>query len=762
VDSSLWLWSGIVLLIVSLLVSTGKRQHEPYVWIYVLFFFSGFPALIYQIVWQRALFAIYGVNIESVTVVVTAFMLGLGLGSLMGGWLSQRKGVPLLLLFGFMELGIAAYGLISLHLFHWIATFTAGTTIFKTSILAFLLVLVPTLLMGGTLPLLVAQLVPLSKNVGSSLGKLYFVNTLGSALACFISADILMRSLGQSGSVVVAASVNVSIGLLVLFLSRHFRKAVPKDSQPASEPSNLNLPSARLLVFPMAVGIAAVAGFISLGYEIMWYRVFSFTTGSMAMSFATLLGSYLAGIAVGSWAAEGLCKRYLPAARHWVPLIGAFVVAANLVGFLVVPFLAYMSRWLGYGATLPLVGLAAALLGAVLPLIAHASIRPDSSSGAKLSYLYLSNIIGSAAGSFVVGFILTDTWPLPRIVLFLALLGILLGSTLLLSNISKRNILASACCCAVAALTVVTIAGPGFHNVYDKLCFKKAWSLQLSQNRFERIVETRNGVVAVTTNGLVYGDGSLEARLSTDPKEGVNFNFLVPPFALSSFHSSPKKILMIGLGTGAWAEIIANHPQVEKLRIVEINAGYLQIIRAYSQVSGLLNNPKVEIMIDDARRWLLRNPEEKFDAVIMNTRHHRREHVSSLLSVEFLQLLRRHLNPQGIFLYNTTNSARALLTGVSVFPYGVRIRNCLVVSDSPIEVDDKRWKNSLLEYRLDDRPVFSIEIARDQAALSKVLSVADFHSASEWEGMAYAADIRRKYRGLSIITDDNMGDEWLH
>src|SRR5205823_1766133 len=180
VDSSLWLWSGVVLLIVSLLVSTGKR--EPYVWIHVLFFFSGFPALIYQIVWQRALFAIYGINIESVTVVVTAFMLGLGVGSLMGGWLSQRKGVSRLLLFGFMELGIAAYGLISLHLFHWIATFTAGTTTFKTSILAFLLVLVPTLLMGGTLPLLVAQLAPLSKNVGSSLGKLYFVNTLGSAL----------------------------------------------------------------------------------------------------------------------------------------------------------------------------------------------------------------------------------------------------------------------------------------------------------------------------------------------------------------------------------------------------------------------------------------------------------------------------------------------------------------------------------------------------------------------------------------------------
>src|SRR5437588_4936673 len=115
-------------------IKLQRERSSPIPWLCVLFFFSGFPALIYQIVWQRALFAIYGVNIESVTVVVTAFMLGLGLGSLMGGWLSQRRGVSLLLLFGFMELGIAAYGLISLRLFHWTATFTAGTTTFRTSI----------------------------------------------------------------------------------------------------------------------------------------------------------------------------------------------------------------------------------------------------------------------------------------------------------------------------------------------------------------------------------------------------------------------------------------------------------------------------------------------------------------------------------------------------------------------------------------------------------------------------------------------------
>src|SRR5690349_17751913 len=153
-------------------------------WLCVLFFVSGFPALLYQIVWQRTLFAIYGVNIESVTVVVSAFMLGLGLGSLAGGRISRIPGAPLLLLFGGAEIGIAAYGIASLPLFHWVAGFTAGAPPVQTGLLAFALVLIPTILMGATLPLLVAHLVKLSGNVGTSVGILYFVNTLGSAAAC--------------------------------------------------------------------------------------------------------------------------------------------------------------------------------------------------------------------------------------------------------------------------------------------------------------------------------------------------------------------------------------------------------------------------------------------------------------------------------------------------------------------------------------------------------------------------------------------------
>ena len=133
-----------------------------------LFFCSGMPALVYQIVWQRALFAIYGVNAESVAVVVSAFMLGLGLGSLLGGWLSARFPGRTMALFGAAELGVALFGICSLGIFHWVSLRTAGSSLPATVVLSLMLLIAPTMLMGATLPLLVEHLVRASRNVGSA------------------------------------------------------------------------------------------------------------------------------------------------------------------------------------------------------------------------------------------------------------------------------------------------------------------------------------------------------------------------------------------------------------------------------------------------------------------------------------------------------------------------------------------------------------------------------------------------------------------
>lgn len=189
-------------------------------WIYAVFLLSGFAALLYQVVWQRALYAIVGINIESVTMVVTAFMLGLGIGSLAGGAVSKDPKRPVLLYFSIVEIGIAVFGVFSLSIFRAVGNATLGMGGAGTFAVTFLLVLVPTLLMGSTLPLLVAHLVRHDKNVGKSVGTLYFVNTLGSAFASAASVLFVLGRAGQAGTVRLAALLNVVVGLVAYVAHR--------------------------------------------------------------------------------------------------------------------------------------------------------------------------------------------------------------------------------------------------------------------------------------------------------------------------------------------------------------------------------------------------------------------------------------------------------------------------------------------------------------------------------------------------------------
>mgnify|MGYP000975298421 CR=1 FL=1 len=189
-------------------------------WLFPVFFLSGAAALIYQLVWQRALFAIYGVDTISVTIVVTAFMLGLGLGSLAGGVVSRRHPRAAVALFAWTELGIGLYGAISLRIFAAVAESTRGIGHTATGVLAFLLVVFPTVLMGASLPLLIGHAAPRTRNMGRAIGDLYCVNTLGAACGAFSAAYFLLGELGLRGTTVVAAACNCGLGLLVLMLSR--------------------------------------------------------------------------------------------------------------------------------------------------------------------------------------------------------------------------------------------------------------------------------------------------------------------------------------------------------------------------------------------------------------------------------------------------------------------------------------------------------------------------------------------------------------
>lgn len=720
-------------------------QRSTFRWFYLLFFLSGFPALIYQIVWQRTLFAIYGVNMESVTVVVSAFMLGLGLGSLAGGRISRNAAAPLLLLFGGIELAIAVYGVASLPIFHAVARFTAGAQPLETGLLSFALVLFPTVLMGATLPLLVAQLVKLSGNVGRSVGILYFVNTLGSAAACFVAALFTMQYLGMSGSVVVAAALNVVVGSSVIAMHFRWRGQEGKLSEsPAGAASTL-------LPFPVAMALATAAGFLSLCYEIVWYRLYAFATAGPAQCFAFVLGAFLAGIAFGSLLSRRLCVK--TNVETLARQIAVLVVLANLLGFAFAPLLAVAVERVSYLWTLPLVAVTAGLLGATFPLLCHISVPPDDRAGEGLSYLYLGNIIGSAAGSWLVGFVLMDYFPLRWISVFLALLGMAVA-IVLLGAARQRG---AALLCGAIGATLVLSSGPLFAEVYRRMEYKQEW--RIPGARLMDVVETRSGVVTVDADGAIFGGGAFDGWMTTDIHET---DLLIRPLALSFFHPAPKDVLEVGMSGGAWSEIIGNHPQVERVVVIEINPGYVEVVRRYPMVAPLLRNPKVEVAIDDGRRWMLRHRDQKFDVIVMDTIYYWRSHATNLLSVEFLDLARQLLKPGGIIYYNTTFSPVAQHTGVTHFPYAYRLGPFLAVSDSPIRVDRDRWRNVLSSYRLEGKPILDLGVGEDRNLLDHILQKADTLPGNQYvsEGMETRENILRRTAGLPIITDDNMVTEW--
>ena len=203
--------------------------------ILIFFLASGWSALVYQVVWQRVLFRVYGVDIHATTYVVTAFMLGLGVGSLLGGALSRRFPTHSIFLFGAFELGIGLFGLLSINLFEWVARFTAGTNDLFVARLSFSLLLIPTLMMGATLPILTGYASERSKNVGRSVSLLYLVNTLGAALGAWSAGHFLLSALGLRGSSLVAAVVNLALAIIVLLVWR--RIPAPSNVQKAQATS---------------------------------------------------------------------------------------------------------------------------------------------------------------------------------------------------------------------------------------------------------------------------------------------------------------------------------------------------------------------------------------------------------------------------------------------------------------------------------------------------------------------------------------------
>ncbi len=712
-----------------------------------LFFFSGFPALIYQLTWQRELFRIFGVNSESVTIVVSAFMLGLGLGSLVGGWISRQQGISLLPLLAAIEILTAAFGVVSLNVFEQVGGLIVNWPLPAMAAVNLLLVIVPTLLMGATLPILVSHLAQHSGQVGGAVGLLYYVNTLGAGAACLVCCTVLFPFFGMHSAVFTAVGINAAVaaGAMVAHAFQGSASA-PRPEVPASRAHESTLDIR--IVLPLA----ALGGFVSLSYEIFLFRTVSYASGSSATIFAVTLACFLFGIAGGARSAGELCETLQP--RDIMRKAADELILAQLIGLLFLPLMAHFA-WLNggvLGLAMLMVYLIARRWGSFLPFLAEFAVQADDHAGMRTSLLYFANILGSAAGAILTGFVLTNCLTLVQISLVLALAGTVCALSLIyVLDIPRAERLRRAAQ-AVGVLLIALIGVPLMsHRVLENLHFKSN-----VDHAFAEVIENRAGIVTVDTDGTVFGNGMYDGRFNTRLKD--DRNGVIRTYALSLFHAEPRDVLMIGLSSGSWAQVIANNPSVASLTIVEINQGYLTLIAGRPEVASVLRNPKVNIITDDGRRWLSHHPEKRFDAIVSNTTWNFRANITNLLSTEFLDLARQHLNPRGILFYNTTDSERVQRTACLTLPYGARFTNHMVVSDAPIDWDFTRWRRTLESYTIDGEKQFDPENAGDRALLDSLTSL-EQRSQHLIEG---CPEVLARTAGRARITGDNMGTEWRH
>lgn len=496
--------------------------------------------------------------------------------------------------------------------------------------------------------------------------------------------------------------------------------------------------------------LACGTGALALSFEVLWFRAYSLALMARPQAFGVLLGGYLGGIGVGSIVARCFFARYRERSAAAQVLPWLLLVAAASAGLVIPVFARLVSVSRHWELATVLAAAGAFPLGVVFPILAQLVVDPAGRPGADIARLYALNLLGSVSGTLLTGFVLIDRFGLASLSTAMTLGLLAAAAWTFCANRRRGRALAAGLAAVAAAAAAFVVASPLLYaHVFERLFFR----LEYAPGRvFQQVVETRAGVIGVTADDAVYGSGVYDGMFNVQLRRAGE-NFIQRAYALAAFHPAPAQVMMIGLSSGSWAAVVANQRSVSDLTIVEINAGYLRLIPFHPPSRGLLSDSRVHIEIDDGRHWLNRHRDARFDAIVANTTYNWRANASSLLSVEFLQLVRRHLKPGGVFYYNVTSEPRAERTGATVFPYAWRLYNMMAVSDAPIVPDLERMAGEMARRHVYDVTTFDPDSPGDRALLRTVV-----------EDVAHDLEPRdhilSRTAGVDLITDDNMGTEW--
>lgn len=684
--------------------------------VHILLILSGTASLVYEIIWVRVLQNTFGNTDLAVTTVLAVFMGGLALGSWLGGKYAIRFAHPVRV-YGILELIIALYALAVTPLLYRLDFLyaIAGADPGPTTMLALrfavctVLLIIPTICMGATLPILTVPLVKLD-HAGEGVGLLYFVNTLGAVVGSALAGFVLIRFLGLEVALYVAAGIGTAVLLVALLLDRYLLPPpVPDPAEAASELAEPPVPLGTLAVLTPRVGgalilsMAFLCGFVSLANEIVWTRMLGFMLDGTVYGFSALLSSFLFGIALGSL----FIAPFIDGSRDLWGLFAKVQIMAAIgcvLTILLIPLVpSLVEVFIGTGTGVEggfalkvtivffIILIPCLFFGAAFPIAVTIAARYQGAVSQSLGTVYAANTVGSILGSISGGMILL---PLTRdlntiliMMIFASLtMAIASGALSTLSHYQgllrtsgevrdafrRATVLKGAGLVVLPFLVVVTVGArwPDV-NIYQLVCLRYAvedydkslgYKVTQARKQVDTIVWKAQGRGTVVTVHKL-SDGGLRLRNNglneayhgpTEPRYADVIYYLgMLPYLL---HPNPETALLIGLGGGGTAECLTK-TTLKKLTVVELER---EVVNASRYIFRTLDkksrhpgdDPRVDLRVDDGRNALLRTARAKphqFDLIVSQPSHAWLSGVASLYTREHFGIVRKNLRKGGIF-----------------------------------------------------------------------------------------------------------------
>lgn len=668
-----------------------------------LFFLSGLSALIYEMAWVRLLSLSFGVSVYAVSTVLSVFMGGLALGGWMFGRQIKRQRQlsflqrfalhPGLALYIALQIGIGVYALLTPWLFHgltnvyvWasrMAGLESGQAAILRIVLAALALLIPTTLMGGTLPALSQFLTAYQRERSQAIGALYTVNTLGAVLGTLLAGLLLIRFFGTTMAIISAAIIDLLIaGLAIWGLSgliepvqaettsyrpiqpepnrQQRRKAARRSASKAADtPGVIAAPGERQRKIVLIS--YTISGFTALAYQVVWTRLLAIFSLNAVFSFTIMLATFLTGLALGS----ALLTRRVEYMRRPMALFGGLQLALGVCAILVLFVFArlpsliasfalrssYTSAiWSEFFAAALTLFIPTLLMGALFPVAAriyavkHEGPAADDPVGQRIGRLYALNTLGAMLGSLIAGFGLIPLLGLQHSVLLLATLNLTLGAVALFnqgsgSQLSRRTVIGLGSALAIATGATLLLP-PGFY-----LGFREGATEQMVF--YKEGVDATVSVFEVKNPPLKISFVNGRSEVPTDSQSMRAFYVLghLPPL----LKPDAQNALMISFGNGIATGAMSRH-NIPKIQAVELVAEQVQAAQLYTAENrNVLANPRVQIAHEDGRNYLLRSTEH-YDIITADATHPINTSSWALFTSEFYQQVRAHLTPGGVFV----------------------------------------------------------------------------------------------------------------